>query len=47
MVYKCLQMNTIKFLVHESYKFVDFAHAQVVRCTTALLNGLVGCFVKK
>jgi len=26
---------------------VGFAHGQVSRCTTALLDGMVGCFVKK
>jgi len=44
--YKCPQMNTIKFLVHESFEFGGF-------CTWPRLavhhdiSGLVGCFVKK
>ena len=44
---KCPQMNTIKFLVHESFKFGGFCtwpnwsvHYDIGR------DGLVGCFVK-
>jgi len=47
MIYKCPQMNTIKFLVHESFRSVGIAHGQIGLCTTTQLDGLVGCFVKK
>jgi len=48
MVYNCPQMNTIKFLVHESFEFGEFCtsprwsvHHGIAR------DGLVGFFVKK
>jgi len=45
--YKCPQMKTMKFLVHESLSSEGFAHGQGCRCTTAYLDCLVGSFVKK
>jgi len=33
--YKCPQMNTMKFLVHESFEFRGVSHSQVGRCTAA------------
>jgi len=44
--YKCPQMSTMKFLVHEIFEFCGFCTGQVGRCTTAKLDGLVGSFVK-
>jgi len=48
MTYKFPQINTIKFLVHESFEFGEFCtglswsvHHDIGR------YGLMGCFVKK
>jgi len=45
--YKCPQMNTIKFLVHESFEFGGFCTWPKLAVHHDLGNGLVGSFVKK
>jgi len=45
--YKCPQMNTIKFLVHESFEFGGFCTWPRLAVHHDIGNGLVGSFVKK
>ena len=45
--YKCPQMNTIKFLVHESFEFGGFCAWPRLAVHHDIGNGLVGSFVKK
>jgi len=44
---KCPQMNTIKFLVYESFKFRGFCIWPSWSVHHGIGSGLVGCFVKK
>jgi len=45
--YKCPQMNTIKFLVHESFEFGGFCTLPRLAVHHGIGNGLVRSFIKK